>query len=464
MNEISLLCLTRAGNRPRATNADADATPAVAGEPVDMPGVKRWRRWLTAGVTLGLVAVLGAPTALAQGAPGQDQEDEEAEEESAPAPPPPKPKNKKKKAPAPPAAAAGADQGEAKDAPAKDAGKDAPAKDAGKDAKDAKKDKEASVEERALRGVVVIERGGQVVGLGGVLGGDGRILTALSSLGHGNNLEVRYADGSVVRVKVGHHDRVWDLALLVPQTGKWKEGLTASLRDPVRQDAQIRSFSAVRGKTAALAVTLRGHRTLLGGDDRQLENVLELSSRIHPQDLGAPLIDEEGRVVGILGRGCAPSEGGKPCTPVAFGAPMSAVKSFLRTVPPTAVQPSGWLGIQGVGEAGPVAKGVRVTSIHPDSPAAEAQLKGGDKAAGDMILAVDGVPVTTPEALAEAIRTHAVGEKVPLMVFGADGKYRQVIVALRTAPDPKAAPGAAPAHPAELPPLAPAPRRQGRGR
>jgi serine protease Do len=68
-----------------------------------------------------------------------------------------------------------------------------------------------------------------------------------------------------------------------------------------------------------------------------------------------------------------------------------------------------------------------------------------------MILAVDGVAVTTPDALADAIRTHAVGEKVPLTLFSR-GKYRQVTVLLRAAPDSKASPRATPAHQAELPP------------
>jgi serine protease Do len=240
--------------------------------------------------------------------------------------------------------------------------------------------------------------------------------------------------------------------MLVPQTGKWKEGLTASSRDPVRKDATIRSFSGVRGKVTLVPVVLRRHRALLGGDDQQLDDVLELGSRVAPQDLGAPLIDEEGRVVGILGRGCAPNEGGKACTPVAFGAPIHAIKAFLRSVPSTAVQPSGWLGVQGVAESGAVAKGVRVTGVQPGSPADEAQIKGGERGVGDIILAVDGVPVTNPEALAEAVKTHAIGEKVPLILLGADGKFRQVTVGLRAAGDVKAAPSSAPGNPAELPP------------
>jgi serine protease Do len=317
-----------------------------------------------------------------------------------------------------------------------------------------KEKKDASVEERAQRGVVSIERAGQPLGLGVVLSGDGRVLTALSPLGHGNDLEIEYADGTSVRVKIGHHDRMWDLALLVPQTGKWPEGLTASARDPLRQDATIRSFSQGRGKVGAVAMVLRSRKTLIGGDDKALDNAIELGSRVSPADLGAPIVDEEGRVVGIVGRACAPNEGGKPCTPVAFGAPTSAIRTFLRSVPPTAVAPAAWLGIQGAAETGAVAKGVRVLMVHPESPADEARLLGGDKSISDMILAVDGVPVTSPEMLADAIRGHAVGQKVPLMVFG-QGKYRQVTVLLRAAPDPRTTekPGAAPAHPAELPPL-----------
>lgn len=344
----------------------------------------------------------------------------------------------------------------AQDKPApKPAAPAAPAKAAPAKKPDAPKaEKGQSVEEKSLRGVVAIERAGQTVGMGAVLAGDGRVLTALSPLGAGNDLEVQYADGSTARVRLGHHDRVWDLALLVPQTGKWADGLTASSRDPVREDATLRSFSAGKGKTNALAMNLRSHKTLIGGDDKPLENALELGSRVAPSDLGSPIIDEDGRVVAIIGRGCAPNEGSKPCTPVAFGAPTTAIRNFLRGVPTTAVAPSAWLGIQGVAETGAVAKGVRVTVVHPESPADEAQLKGGDKAAADVILAVGGTPVTTPETLADAIRTHAVGEKVPLMVFG-QGKYRQVTVLLRVAPEARAAQEKAPpsSHPAELPPL-----------
>lgn len=298
----------------------------------------------------------------------------------------------------------------------------------------AEKDK---ADEKVQRGVVTIERAGTVLGIGTVLANDGRVLTALSPLGTGNDLDIKYADGSTAKVKVGHHDRTWDLALLVPQSGKWKEGLQASSKPAIREDAMsaIRSFTIGKGSKVSFApMALRSIRNLLGADDKQIENVIELGSRVVPTDLGSPILDEDGKVLGMLGRGCAPStEKDKPCTPVAFGVPMTAIKSFLKNVPATAVMPAPWLGIQGIPDAGTVVKGVRVLTVHPDSPAEGAKLKG-DRSVGDLIVAVAGSPVTSPDALAEAIREFSIGDKVPLLVFSG-GKYKLVNVTLKAAPE-----------------------------
>ncbi len=302
---------------------------------------------------------------------------------------------------------------------------------------------EEAPEAKAARGIVVLQRAGQPIGLGTVLGKDGRILTALSPLGAGNDLEAKFADDTVQKLKLGHHDRLWDLALLVPQGGKWKEGLSASNSDPLREGATIRSFTGAAGKSKPVAkeVELRSRRALLGGDDKMLNNALEMGSAINSKDIGAPLIDEKGKVVGVLGRACLPIEG-KPCAPVAYGVPVSAIKSFLKSVPPDAVQPSPWLGIQGVSESSPVVKGVRVLSVAKGSPAADAKLKGGEKGEGDMIVAVGGKPVTSPEELATAIKARSIGEKVPLTVFS-KGLYRQSDIILKAPPETaKSAPAA----------------------
>lgn len=288
---------------------------------------------------------------------------------------------------------------------------------------------------RARDGVVVLERAGKVIGVGSVLSGDGRILTALSSLGHGNNVDARFADGSVSNVKVGHTDRAWDLALLVPQNGRWKKGLRASRKDASQAGSKLSAFSLVGAKDLALARTIiKGERTLVGGDNELLHDALEVASRFKSSDIGSPVVDEKGDVVAVVARACAPVQD-QPCAQVPYGVPVSAVKAFLRSAPASAVPPAPWLGIQGVtDDAGP-AKGVRVLSVHPRSPAAAAGLKAGSDAKNaDMVLAVDQAPVTTPEALAEAINGRAIGDSIDLLLYGA-GKYRHVTLTLRAAPD-----------------------------
>jgi len=291
--------------------------------------------------------------------------------------------------------------------------------------------------DRARQGLVVLERGGKAIGVGSVLAGDGRILTALSQLGHGNNVDARFADGTVTNVKVGHTDRAWDLALLVPQNGKWKKGLRAARTSANQAGSKVSTFSMIGAKDFAPARTIiKGEKTLVGGDNELLKDALEVASRFKATDIGSPVVDDKGDVVAMIAKACAPVPD-QPCSQVPYGVPVSAIKAFLKTAPANAVPPAPWLGIQGVSEdAGPV-KGVRVQSVHPRSAAAAAGLKGGnDRAKADTVVAVDGAPVTTPEALGETINQRAVGDSVQLLIFGA-GKYRQVTLTLRPAPADK---------------------------
>jgi serine protease Do len=319
--------------------------------------------------------------------------------------------------------------------------------------------------ERARQGVVLLERRGKPIAVGSVLQGDGRIVTALSPLGHGNNVDARFADGSVMQVRVGHVDRGWDLALLVPQNGRWTKGLRASRVSPTAAGASLRTFSVVRNKQLAPSRTIvKGKRTLVGGDSELLRDGLELASRLRPTDLGSPVVDDQGNVVAVIAQACAPSKE-SACTMVPFGVPVAALKAFLRTVPANAVPPAPWLGIQGAAEDTGTVRGVRVLSVHPQSPAAAAGLKGGpQRQTSDIVVAVDGAPVTSPEQLAATVNRRSVGDTIQVLLFG-EGKYRQVTVALRAAPGTKAspAPGSG-ARKARVGPEGPKPRRQGRSK
>ncbi|HVH46847.1 MAG TPA: S1C family serine protease [Labilithrix sp.] len=301
--------------------------------------------------------------------------------------------------------------------------------------------------EQLRRGVVQVEQGGRPMAVGTVLSKDGRVLTSLSALGSIENPEIRYSDNTVVKAKVGHKDKNWDLALLVPQTGKWLDGLKPTDSDPSAVD--IKAFLPKGGKLAASAVQLKGRTDARSKDGDPLRGVLDLDFKGLQGIPGAPLLDPDGKVVGVVVRACketgaaAPSPGGgdkadsgaapaPPCSPMTIGAPVAALRGFLMKTPTTAVQPAPWLGLGGAPTESGSVKGIRVMGIAPGSPAEKAGLKAaGDNP--DTIVAVDGQPVETPEQLADLIGKRSIGQNVKLLVFS-QGKFREAAVTLRAAP------------------------------
>jgi serine protease Do len=283
--------------------------------------------------------------------------------------------------------------------------------------------------ERARQGVVVLERQGRAVALGVVLEGDGRILSALSSLTNGNFLNARYSDGALVPVKLVHSDRGWDLALLsatvTPTQPLHKTGLRAAKTPSF---VALQTFNLTPPNTISAApMTLKLSAGMLGGDAAALVGAYELGTK--PALAGGPVVNSEGEAVAVVARAC-PAVGNGACVPAAYGAPVSALKQFLQRVPAEAT----WLGINAAADATQTVQGVRVVSVVPSSPAAVGGVRPGPSAAeADLIVAVDGAPVTTPAALNEAVRARTVGDSVELLIFGM-GRYRHVTVKPRPAP------------------------------
>ncbi|HEX8791795.1 MAG TPA: PDZ domain-containing protein [Polyangiaceae bacterium] len=307
--------------------------------------------------------------------------------------------------------------------------------------------------EHVRRGVVVVMKNGVPAAIGTVLGTDGRILTALSGLGGAEGADVLYADGTTVHAKVGNTDAADDLALLVPAARKFSDGLAASELDPI--GAQIRALLPSRGaKLAPAQADVKGKADAHARDGAPLLQMLDVDVK-GPLIAGAPLLDSTGGVVAVLVRACkgavtqqqaspAKDENANPwagwgsapqatakaaaCAPVVVGAPVATIRSFLTKTPAAAPAPAPWLGIRGETAGDGQVRGVRVLAVAPKSPAEAAGLKS----AGDVIAAVDGQSVDSPEKLADAIAKHAPGETVKLLVFG-DGRFREVPVVLRAA-------------------------------
>jgi serine protease Do len=295
---------------------------------------------------------------------------------------------------------------------------------------------EAQLADLVSRGVVGVYVQGKRVALGAVLHGDGRVLTALSALGGASDVELRRADGSRAPAKVLHRDANVDLALLVPQSGVRREGFLASEADPASVPLTVPRPAASGKPAQADAFALARQVFKKKGPGRNasgipLTDLVQFSDAATATELplpGAPLVDGGGSVIGIAIPACD-SEKTASCTKIAAAAGIGAIRNFLRSAPASAVPPAGWLGIVGAASSEGRVYGVRVVAVAPQGPAE----RGGLLAGTDLVVAVEGHPVDSPEGLGASIAGHAPGEVVKLLVF-AQNTYREVAVTLRAAP------------------------------
>lgn len=156
------------------------------------------------------------------------------------------------------------------------------------------------------------------------------------------------------------------------------------------------------------------------------DNFLQTDASINPGNSGGPLINMEGKVIGINTAIIASGQG------IGFAIPSSMAERIVNQLKQDKKVSRGWIGvtIQDVDENTakalglPKVTGALIGSVMPDEPAA----KGGMKD-GDVVLEVNGKAIDDSSALLRAIATEAPGSKVNMVVWR-DGERKDVTVQL----------------------------------
>ena len=295
-----------------------------------------------------------------------------------------------------------------------------------------------------LPSVVSIEaRGadGVATGSGFVLRADGYLLTnnhVVAGAGDGAPVTVTFADGHEAAAQVVGATTDYDLAVLrVDESGLTPLPLGDS--DDVAVGDAVLAVGSPLGLDATVTTGIVSalHRPVQAGDAAQAAfiDAIQTDAAINPGNSGGPLVDTAGRVVGINSAIAQPPGAMQATGSIGLGFAIPAnqarhtaeqlIATGRATYPVIGVLLDGAYEGEGVQVATEAQNGA--APVTPDGPADAAGLRPGD-----VILSIDGRPVSRSDELIVAIRAKAPGDAVTLRVRAGD-QERDVRVVLSEA-------------------------------
>ncbi len=189
-------------------------------------------------------------------------------------------------------------------------------------------------------------------------------------------------------------------------------------------------------RTATTGIISALQREIQATDGAIITDVVQTDAAINPGNSGGPLLDEEGRVIGVNTQIVTRGGGNEG---IGFAVPSNTVEKVVDQIIATGSAELPFLGVGGPDLTSGVAeqaglpatlRGVLIESVTPGSGAEDAGLQ-----AGDVIVALDGEEVRDQADLSSAIVGHEVGEKVTVTIVR-DGDRTTIDATLGARPAP----------------------------
>jgi len=254
------------------------------------------------------------------------------------------------------------------------------------------------------------------LGSGLIIAADGFIVTNAHVVKDADKIVVKLADRREFEARRIGLDEKSDVALL--QIASPHDLTVAPLGDSDR--LQVGDWVVAIGNPFGLAETVTaGIVSALGRVIGQgpFDNFIQTDASINPGNSGGPLIDTQGKVVGINAAIFSKSGGS---IGIGFAIPINMVKAVVEQLKAHGKVVRGWLGVA-VQDVTPelarsfglkTAQGALVTNVTPESPADRAGLERGD-----VILTFDGTDIDEAHQLPVLIAETKVGKTVTLTVL-----------------------------------------------
>ena len=288
-------------------------------------------------------------------------------------------------------------------------------------------------------------------GTGFIFDGAGHIITNNHVVAGASRVRVRLVDGREFTATVTGRDESTDIAVVRIRTdgasGSRLPTVSLGTSDSLRVGDWVLALGNPLGldfTVTAGIVSARGRQ--LSGRPGALEAFIQTDAAINPGNSGGPLVDLEGRVVGVN----TAIAGGQRFIGYGFAVPIDLARRVVSDLiahgyvrrPRLGISVSDVTAVDAEVYRLPAISGAEVNAVEAGSPAASAGLQ-----IGDVIVAINGETIIDAGALTTRLARHQPGESIRLTLIRA-GSRREMTVRLGEFERTSTAPGA-PAPPDE---------------
>ena len=287
-------------------------------------------------------------------------------------------------------------------------------------------------------------------GSGFLIDNDGHILTNAHVVQGAKSVDVQLGDGDTQSAQIVGTDPSSDIALLKVEDTNGVQPLELGDSDQVQVGDPVvaigNPFGLDRTVTSGIVSALQ--RQIQAPNGFSISDVIQTDAANNPGNSGGPLIDGDGKVIGINSQIESQSGGN---VGVGFAVPIKTAADVVSQLENGGEVHRAYLGISGgdiTSEIAralnlPVDQGVLVERVLSNGPADDAGIKGPSGEAtvagqsfpvgGDIITKVDGKEVTGMEDVVSVVNDHKPGDEITLTVWS-DGRQKDVTVKLGDRP------------------------------